>query len=75
MVTQEKGRPSLVPCRLSISGPAGVGIDIVFRYIVRAGVRVETRNQLFAMIVDRIQGGSKDDKTPAQTPLQTALKG
>jgi hypothetical protein len=39
--------------------PAGAGIDILIRYITRAGVRVETRNHLFAMIVDLMQGVSK----------------
>jgi hypothetical protein len=42
--------------------PAGASVDIVIRYITRAGVRVETRNHLFAMIVDLMQGESKDDK-------------
>jgi len=42
--------------------PAGAGVDIVIRYITRAGVRLETRNQLFAMIVELMQGDSKDDK-------------
>jgi len=40
--------------------PAGAGIDIVIRYITRAGVRVETRNHLFAMIIDLMQGESKE---------------
>jgi hypothetical protein len=45
--------------------PAGASVDIVIRYITRAGVRVETRNHLFAMIVDLMQGDSKDDKNRA----------
>jgi hypothetical protein len=39
--------------------PAGAGVDIVIRYITRAGVRVEARNHLFAMIVELMQGASK----------------
>jgi len=42
--------------------PAGTGIDIVIRYITRAGVRVESRNHLFAMIVELMQGESKEEK-------------
>jgi hypothetical protein len=42
--------------------PAGAGVDIVIRYITRAGVRVETRNQLFAKIVELMQGGSKEKR-------------
>jgi hypothetical protein len=48
--------------------PAGAGVDIVIRYITRAGVRVETRNQLFAMILELMQGVSKEDKVPAHSP-------
>jgi hypothetical protein len=41
--------------------PAGAGVvDIVIRYITRAGVRVESRNHLFAMIVELMQGVSKE---------------
>jgi hypothetical protein len=45
--------------------PAGPGVDIVVRYITRAGVRVETRNHLFAMIVELMQSVSKEDKNLA----------
>ena len=45
--------------------PAGAGVDLVIRYITRAGVRVETRNHLFAMIVDLMQGESKENRNPA----------
>ncbi len=51
--------------------PAGAGVDIVIRYITRAGVRVETRNHLFAIIVDLMQGGSKEDRTALATDGQT----
>jgi len=37
----------------------------VIRYITRAGVRVETRNHLFAMIVELMQSVSKEDKNLA----------
>ena len=37
----------------------------MIRYITRAGVRVETRNHLFAMIVELMQGASKEDKNLA----------
>jgi hypothetical protein len=45
--------------------PAGAGLDIVIRYITRAGVRVETRNNLFAMIVELMQGAPKEDRQVA----------
>jgi hypothetical protein len=48
--------------------PAGVAVDIVIRYITRAGVRVETRNKLFAMIVDLMEVGSKDKNPAALSP-------
>jgi hypothetical protein len=45
--------------------PPGAGVDIVIRYITRAGVRVETRNRLFAVIVELMQGESKEDRSLA----------
>ena len=60
-VTQEEGSPQFSAMPSVNLRPAGTGVDIVIRYITRAGVRVETRNNLFAMIVDLMQSGSKDD--------------
>jgi len=42
--------------------PAGTGVDLVIRYITRAGVRVETRNRLYAMIVELMQGETKQSE-------------
>ena len=36
--------------------PAGEGVDIVVRYVTRAGVRLETRNRLFGTVVELMQG-------------------
>jgi small-conductance mechanosensitive channel len=35
--------------------PAGAGVDIVVRYVTRAGVRLETRNRLFGKVVELMQ--------------------
>jgi small-conductance mechanosensitive channel len=56
-VTHEEGSPQFSAMPSVNLRPAGAGVDIVIRYITRAGVRVETRNHLFAMIVDLMQGG------------------
>lgn len=61
-VTHEEGSPQFSAMPSVNLRPAGAGVDIVIRYITRAGVRVETRNHLFAMIVDLMQVGSKDDR-------------
>ena len=58
-VTHEEGAPQFSAMPSVNLRPAGAGVDIVIRYITRAGVRVETRNQLFTMIVDLMQGMSK----------------
>ena len=39
--------------------PAGAGVDIVVRYVTRAGVRLETRNRLFGTVVELMQGAGK----------------
>ena len=64
-VTHEEGSPQFSAMPSVNLRPAGPGVDIVIRYITRAGVRVETRNHLFAMIVDLMQGVSKEDKNLA----------
>ena len=71
-VTHEEGSPQFSAMPSVNVRPAGAGLDVVIRYITRAGVRVETRNQLFAMIVDLMQGASKEDENVA--PLTTMGK-
>jgi len=60
-VTHEEGSPQFSAMPSVNLRPAGAAVDIVIRYITRAGVRVETRNHLFAMIVELMQGVSKED--------------
>ena len=55
-VTHEQGSPQFSAMPSVNLRPAGAGVDVVIRYITRAGVRVETRNQLYAMIVELMQG-------------------
>src|ERR1700746_1255486 len=71
-VTHEEGSPQFSAMPSVNLRPAGAGVDIVIRYITRAGVRVETRNHLFGLIVELMQGVSKDDRNLA--PL-SRLKG
>jgi hypothetical protein len=64
-VTRETGTPHFSAMPSVNLTPAGAGLDILIRYITRAGVRVETRNHLFAMIVELMQGVSREgSKTP-----------
>jgi len=55
-VTHEEGAPQFSAMPSVNLRPAGAAVDVVIRYITRAGVRVETRNQLYAMILDLMQG-------------------
>jgi len=64
-VTHEEGSPQFSAMPSVNLRPAGAGVDIVIRYITRAGVRVETRNRLFAVIVEMMQGASKEDRNLA----------
>jgi hypothetical protein len=52
--------------------PAGSGVDIVVRYVTRAGVRLGTRNHLFETIVDLMQGESKDGEKRDRQTVQAA---
>jgi hypothetical protein len=74
-VTHEEGTPHFSAMPSVNLRPAGAGVDIIIRYITRAGVRVETRNHLFAMIVDLMQGESKDDTNRASLSPQVGAKG
>ncbi len=74
-VTHEEGSPQFSAMPSVNLRPAGAGVDIVIRYITRAGVRVETRNHLFAMIVELMQGGSKEDRNLAPLSPHERLKG
>jgi small-conductance mechanosensitive channel len=74
-VTHEEGSPQFSAMPSVNLRPAGAGVDIVIRYITRAGVRVETRNQLFTMIVDLMQGVPKEDSNVAPPAPPGDLKG
>ena len=67
-VTHEEGSPQFTAMPSVNLRPAGAGVDILIRYVTRAGVRVETRNHLFAMIVELMQGVSKEDRNLAPIP-------
>jgi small-conductance mechanosensitive channel len=68
-VTHEEGSPQFSAMPSVNLRPAGTGIDILIRYITRAGVRVETRNRLFAVIVELMQGESKSKEDRDVAPL------
>ena len=71
-VTHEEGAPQFSAMPSVNLRPAGSGMDIVIRYITRAGVRVETRNHLYAMIIDLMQGTPKEDKN-SSLPLPPGI--
>jgi small-conductance mechanosensitive channel len=73
-VTHEEGAPQFSAMPSVNLRPAGAGVDIIIRYITRAGVRVETRNQLFTMIVELMQGESKQEPNLAPVSPQGELK-
>jgi len=54
-VTHETGAPQFSAMPSVNLRPAGAGVDLVIRYITRAGVRLQKRNQLFETIVDLMQ--------------------
>jgi len=73
-VTHEEGSPQFSAMPSVNLRPAGAGVDILIRYITRAGVRVETRNRLFAMIVELMQQGSKEERNGESVSPQAAAK-
>jgi small-conductance mechanosensitive channel len=73
-VTHEEGSPQFSAMPSVNLRPAGSGMDIVIRYITRAGVRVETRNHLYSMIIELMQVGPKDGAEPTLPPPRGSLK-
>jgi small-conductance mechanosensitive channel len=65
-VTHEEGSPQFSAMPSVNLSPAGAGIDVVIRYITRAGVRVETRNRLYAMAFELMQGDTKESGNTAE---------
>src|SRR5580704_6761728 len=55
-VTHEEGSPQFSATPSVDMRPAGTGVDIVVRYVTRAGVRLETRNRLFETVVELMLG-------------------
>ncbi len=55
-VTHEQGSPQFSATPSVDMRPAGGGVDIVVRYVTRAGVRLETRNRLFGKVVELMVG-------------------
>jgi small-conductance mechanosensitive channel len=58
-VTHEEGSPQFSATPSIDMRPAGGGVDIVVRYVTRAGVRLETRNRLFTTVVELMMGERK----------------
>jgi small-conductance mechanosensitive channel len=55
-VTHEQGAPQFTAIPSVDMQPAAGGVDIVVRYVTRAGVRLETRNRLYEMVVGLMVG-------------------
>lgn len=73
-VTHEEGSPQFSAMPSVNLRPAGAGVDILIRYITRAGVRVETRNHLFEMLVGLMQGEAIEDDHAAPALPQVERK-
>jgi Small-conductance mechanosensitive channel len=71
-VTHEEGSPQFSAMPSVNLRPAGTGIDIVVRYITRAGVRLEKRNHLFETVIDLMQDGGKKGVEPTPELLHKA---
>jgi small-conductance mechanosensitive channel len=61
-VTHEEGSPRFSATPSVDMRPAGAGVDIVVRYVTRAGSRLETRNRLFGIVVELMQGSREESE-------------
>jgi hypothetical protein len=67
-VTHEEGLPQFSATPSVDMRPNGPGVDIVVRYITRAGVRLETRNHLFGTVVELLRQEREAPQEIASTP-------
>jgi small-conductance mechanosensitive channel len=74
-VTHEKGLPQFSATPSVDMRPAGAGVDIVVRYVTRAGVRLETRNRLFGMVVELMQGAREVSEAGHRSGGERAYEG
>jgi small-conductance mechanosensitive channel len=72
-VTHEEGSPQFSAMPSVNLRPAGAGVDIVVRYITRAGLRLEKRNHLFETILGLMQKDS-EPQTEAAPQLSSATR-
>lgn len=68
-VTHEEGSPQFSAMPSVNLRPVGTGVDIVVRYITRAGLRLEKRNQLFETILDLMQKKSTLETESVSGPV------
>jgi small-conductance mechanosensitive channel len=62
-VTREQGSPQFsAKPSVDMRPAAGGGVDIVVRYVTRAGVRLDTRNRLFGTVVELMLGAREVTK-------------
>jgi len=55
-VTHEQGTPQFSATPSVDMLPSGAGVDVVVRYVTRAGARLETRNRLLGTVVELMLG-------------------
>ena len=73
-VTHEDGLPQFSATPSVDLRPAGAGVDIVVRYVTRAGVRLDTRNRLFGTVVELMQGAREAPQESQEEALASASK-
>lgn len=61
-VTHEQGAPQFSATPSVDMRPAGAGVDIVVRYVTRAGVRLDTRNRIFETVFELMQGTREESE-------------
>jgi small-conductance mechanosensitive channel len=70
-VTHEEGSPRFSATPSVDMRPAGAGVDIVVRYVTRAGVRLETRNRLFGTVLELMLGAREEgEESQAFAPVE-----
>jgi len=71
-VTHEEGLPQFSATPSVDLRPAGAGVDIVVRYVTRAGVRLDTRNRLYGTVVELMRGARDVSQTDQEERLAKA---
>jgi hypothetical protein len=73
-VTRQQGMSQFTATPSVDMRPAASGVDIIVRYVTRAGARFEMRNKLYGAIIDRLRAKPAELGAGSASPVEGSVK-